>query len=117
MGNLLSTRNNTDLINSSNLGTQATMDAEKLSVNYGSENKEVEDVAARLPYGCVAVFLLAFFVETVHLCDLTRFVISSDENNAIWVSIRRQYALDLAKQKEEKKGKKKFVHPTLGKEP
>lgn len=86
MRNFLSTGNDPNLINSPNLGTQTTVNAEQLSVNYSSKNKEVKDMTACLPYGCVAVFLLAFFVEAVDLCDLTRFVVSSDENNAVWVS-------------------------------
>lgn len=88
MRNFLGTGNDPNLINSPNLGAQTTVDAEQLSVNYSSKNKEVKDVTTRLPYGCVAVFLLAFFVEAVDLCDLTRFVVSSDENNAVWVSKR-----------------------------
>lgn len=87
MRNLLSTCNDSNLIYGSNLGAQAAMHAEKLSVNYSSENEEVKNVAARLPYGCVAVFLLAFLVEAIDLCDLARFVVASDENNAVWVSI------------------------------
>lgn len=63
------------------------MNAKKLAVNNGSENEEVKNVATRLPNGCVAVFLLALFVEAIHLCDLARFVVTSDENNAVWVSI------------------------------
>lgn len=87
MGNLLGPCDDSNLIYGSYLRAQAAMDAEKLSVNYGSENEEVKNVAARLPYGCVAVLLLAFFVEAVDLCDLARFVVASDENNAVWVSI------------------------------
>lgn len=93
MGNLLRASNDPDLIDSPDLGTQAAVDAEKLAIDDGSENKEIEDVAARLPYGSVAVLLLTFFVESVHLCDLAGFVVPSDENNAIWVSIWRQYAV------------------------
>jgi hypothetical protein len=87
MGNLLSTGDDSNLIYGSNLGAQAAMNTEKLSVNYSSENEEIKNVAARLPYGCVAVFLLAFLVEAVNLCNLARFVVASDENNTVWVSI------------------------------
>ena len=91
MGDFLRAGNDTDLIDSPDLGTQAAVDAEELPIDDGSENEEVEDMAACLPYGCVAVFLLTFFVEAVHLCDLAGFVVPSDKNNAIGVSIRRQY--------------------------
>lgn len=89
--NLLRTGNNADLVNGSNLRAQTAVHAEKLAVNDGGENEKVENVAACLPYGGVAVLLLAFLVEAVHLCDLARFVVPSDKHNAIWVSMRRQY--------------------------
>ncbi|KAH6608072.1 hypothetical protein Trco_004385 [Trichoderma cornu-damae] len=83
MRDLLSTSDDADLVNGSNLGAQPAVDAEKLPVNDGGKDEEVKDVATRFPYRCVAVFLLAFFVEAVHLRDLARFVVPSDENDAV----------------------------------
>jgi hypothetical protein len=68
--NLLCARDDADLIDGADLGTQAAMDAKNLSVDNGSEDEEVEYVAACFPHGCVAVLLLAFFVEAVYLGNL-----------------------------------------------
>lgn len=46
------------------------MNAENFAVNDRAENQEVEDLTAGFPNGCVAIFLLAFFVESVYLGDL-----------------------------------------------
>ena len=63
------------------------MDAKYLSVDDGSEGEEVEDLAAGLPYGSIAVLGLAFLVETVDLGNLSRFVVSTDQCDAVWESI------------------------------
>lgn len=46
----------------------------------------VEDLAAALPDVGIAVLVLAFVVEAVHLCDLSRFVVASEESDAVWPS-------------------------------
>lgn len=46
MRNLLSTCYDTDLIDSANLRTQATMNAEDLAINDSSKNEEIENLAA-----------------------------------------------------------------------
>jgi len=86
---LLSASNDTDLVEGADFGTQPTVDAEDFAVNDGAENEEIEDLAAGFPDGSVAVFLLAFFVETVHLRDLARLVIAADEGDAVGVATRR----------------------------
>lgn len=46
------------------------MYAEDFSVDNGGKDEEVENVAAGLPDGGVAVFLLTFFVKSVYLSNL-----------------------------------------------
>ncbi len=47
------------------------MDAENFSVDDGSKDKKVKDLAAAFPDRCVTVLLLTFLVEAVDLSDLT----------------------------------------------
>jgi hypothetical protein len=89
VGDLLSASNDTDLVNCADFRTQPTVDAEDFAVNDGAEDEEIEDLAAGFPDGGVAVFLLAFFVETVHLGDLARLVVAADEGDAVGVATRR----------------------------
>lgn len=49
MRNLLGTSDNTDLIDGTDLRAQTTMDTENLTINNGSKDKEIEDLAAGLP--------------------------------------------------------------------
>lgn len=86
MRNLLGTGNDTDLIEGANLRAQATVYAKNFAVNDCSEDKEVEDLTACLPNRSVPIFLLALFVETVDLSNLTRLVVAADEGDTIRVS-------------------------------
>jgi hypothetical protein len=54
------------------------VDAKNLSVDNGSQSEEIEDLAAGLPYGSIAILCLTLFVEAVHLSDLSRLVVSAD---------------------------------------
>jgi hypothetical protein len=83
MRNLLGTSNDTDLINSANLRAQTTMNAKNFTINNGGEDKEIENLAARLPDRRIAVLLLALFVETVDLSDLARLVVATDEGDLV----------------------------------
>ena len=51
------------------------MHTENPSINDGTQRHEIEDLTARLPYGSVSILLEALFIETIHLCNLTRLVI------------------------------------------
>ena len=84
--NLLGTSNDTDLVEGANLRTQATVDAEDLAVDDCTEHKEIKYLAAGFPNGCIAVLLLAFFVESVDLSDLAGLVIAAYKGHAIRVS-------------------------------
>jgi hypothetical protein len=57
--------------------------AKHFSVDNSGQRKEVENLAAGLPYGSVTIFGLAFLVETIDLGDLSRFVVSTDECDAV----------------------------------
>ena len=85
MRDLLGTGNDTDLINGANLRAQTTMNAENFTINNGGEDKEIENLAARLPDRRITVLLLAFLVETVDLSDLARLVVTTDEGNFVRV--------------------------------
>ena len=87
MRNLLSPCNDTDLIDCANLGAQTTVYAEDLAIDNSSEDEEVKDMAAGLPNGCVAIFLLAFLVKAVYLCNLSGFVVAPNEDDSIRRSV------------------------------
>ena len=86
VGNLLSTGDYSDLINRSDFGTQATVHTQDFAINHGSENQEIENLAARLPYRGIAIFLLTLFVESINLCDLTGFMVATDKCNLVGIS-------------------------------
>ena len=86
MRDFLGSSDDADLIKSTNLWTQATVDAKNLAVDHGCQWKEVEHLATSFPDGRISVLGLTFFVETVDLGDLTRLVVSADQRNPIGVS-------------------------------
>ena len=83
--NLLSASNDTDLINSANLWTQATMNTENFPINDGCEDQKVEDLTTGFPDRRIAIFLLALFVEAVDLGDLAGFVVSTDKCDLVGI--------------------------------
>ena len=86
MGDFLRASYDADLIQGADFGAQAAVDAEDFAVDDGAEDEEVEDLAAGFPDGGVAVFGLAFFVETVDLGYLTGFVVAADEGDSVGVA-------------------------------
>jgi hypothetical protein len=76
---------NTDLIHRTDLGAQTTVDTENLTINDGSEDKEIKDLAARLPDRRVAVLLLALLVEAVDLSNLAGLMVTANEGDLVWV--------------------------------
>lgn len=87
MWDLLSSCNYSYLVQSPNLWRKTAVDTEHFAVNDRSKRKEVENLAARLPDTCVAVFLLTFFVESVYLRDLARLMVSSHKCDLVRVSV------------------------------
>nr|POE72001.1 hypothetical protein CFP56_11877 [Quercus suber] len=69
--NLLRSGDNSDLIESSNFGTQPSVYTQHFAVDDGGKGQKVEDLATGLPYRGIAIFLLAFLVESINLCNLS----------------------------------------------
>jgi len=82
---LLGTGNDTNLIKSTNLWAETTVNAKDSSVNNSRKNEEVKDLAASLPDGSIAVLLLALLVEAINLSNLAGLVVAADKSDAIWV--------------------------------
>ena len=87
MGDLLRSCNDPDLIHGSYLGAQPTMYTEYFADNHCAEVEEGKNLTAGFPYRSIAVLLLAFFVESVDLGDLSRLVIAADEGYAVRISL------------------------------
>lgn len=83
MRNLLSTGDDTNLIDSADFWAKTTVNAEDLAINDSSQDQEVEDLATRLPDRRVAVLLLTLFVEAIDLSDLAGLVIATDEGDLV----------------------------------
>lgn len=86
VGDFLGSGHDADLVDGADLRTQAAVDAEDGPVDDGGEDQKVKDLAAGLPDGGVAVFLLAFFVEAVDLCYLARLMVAADEDYPVGIS-------------------------------
>jgi hypothetical protein len=86
--NFLRSSHDSDLIQRSDFRGQATVNAQNLAVDDGSQGEKVEYLAARLPDRGVAIFQLTFLVEAVDLGYLAGFVVASDEGYAVRVSIQ-----------------------------
>ncbi len=84
--NLLSSSNDAYLVKCTDFRTQTTVDTEHFAINHCTEDQEIKDLATSFPNRGIAVFLLAFFIKSIDLCDLARFVIAPDEGHAIGIS-------------------------------
>lgn len=84
---LLGTGDDADLIQSADFWTQTPVDTQNGSINNSRKDKEVKNLTASLPDGCIAIFLLTFLVETIDLRNLTRLVVAADKGNAVRVSV------------------------------
>lgn len=85
--NLLGSSNDAYLVKGTDLRTQTTVDTKHFPVNDSTEDQEIKDLTTSFPDRGIAIFLLAFFVKSVDLCDLARFMVAPDEGHAIRVSI------------------------------
>jgi hypothetical protein len=65
---------------------QAAVDAENAAVDNGAQREVIEDLAAPAPYVAATVLALTLVVKPIHLGDLPRLVVSTDQGDAIWVS-------------------------------
>ena len=57
------------------------MHTEDAIVNNRSQGKVVEDVSAVSPHIHTAILSQTFIIEAINLCDLSTFVITSNEHN------------------------------------
>lgn len=67
------------------------METEDLIVDQSSKREVVEQVREVFPDVGVAVFAEAFIVEAVHLCNLTRLVISSKDGDTLGIPNLQRY--------------------------
>jgi hypothetical protein len=81
MGDFLSPLDEADLIEGLNVGRKTTVDAEDLSFDNGSNSEEIEHFGAVLPGVGVTILAHGLVVEAVHLGDLARLVVSSEEGD------------------------------------
>ena len=74
-----------DLIKGLDVWGQACMHTKDLAFNNSCNAEVVKDVRAILPWVSLAVFSDSFIVKTVGGRDLSRFVVSSEKSNPVWV--------------------------------
>lgn len=86
MRDFLGSRNYSNLIQCSDLRTQTAMNTQHRAINDGTQSHEIEHLTASLPHRCIPIFLKALLVEPIDLCDLTRFVVPTDQGYPIRVS-------------------------------
>ena len=71
MGDLLRSRDYSDLVYCSDFRAKSSVNAEQFSIYDSGKDKEVENVAACLPNRGVAVLCLAFLIKAIYLCNLS----------------------------------------------
>jgi hypothetical protein len=65
---------------------QTSMEAENLIVDESGKREVVEEICEVFPHVCVAIFPETFIVEAIDLGDLTRFVIATEDCDALRIS-------------------------------
>ena len=68
---LLLSINGTYLINRSDIWWQPAMNAQDATINDGTNSKGIKALNAVTPYGCIAIFSIAFVVESINLGNLS----------------------------------------------
>ena len=86
VGDFLYSVETPDVIEGVDAWGEATMEAEDLVVDEGSEGEVIEEVGEILPDVGVAVLAEAFVVEAVDLGDLAGFVVAAEDGDARWVA-------------------------------
>lgn len=74
------------LVQSVDGGGKSTVDTEDLIVDDGRQTQIVEDLSAVSPHVYRAILLQALIVESIHLSNLSRLMVSTNQGNAIGVS-------------------------------
>ena len=62
------------------------MYTEDLVVNKGRETEVVEDLCTVPPHIHGSIFPQAFIIESIYLCDLSAFMIPTNQCDAVWIS-------------------------------
>mmetsp|Transcript_6233 Transcript_6233/g.18937 ORF Transcript_6233/g.18937 Transcript_6233/m.18937 type:complete len:205 (-) Transcript_6233:40-654(-) len=86
MRNLLLAVDDTNLVQCIDGGTQATVHTEHLVIDESRETEIVEEICTIAPHVHRAELAQTFVIETIHLCDLTTFVVASNESDAVRVA-------------------------------
>ena len=86
MGHLLDPVQGPDVIQGVDARGQATVKAEDLVLDESGQGEKVKEVCEVLPHVGIAIFPKTLIVETVDLGDLSRFVVSSEDSDALGVS-------------------------------
>ena len=73
----------TNLVQSLDLGGQTSVDAENFALDDGTDAEVVEDFAAVLPGVHIAVLAHGLLVEAVDGCDTTSLMVTSEESDAV----------------------------------
>ena len=86
MGHFLNPIETADVVKRIDTWTQASVKTEDLAVNQSGEGQVVKKIGEIFPDICVSVFTQALIVETVDLGDLARFVVTSENGDAVRIS-------------------------------
>lgn len=70
---------------------ETTVKAEDLIIDQSGQGKVIEEIGEIFPNVGIAVFSETLVIETVHLGDLTRFMISSEDSDSARVSDFQSY--------------------------
>ena len=86
MRNFLDAVESSDIIEGIDAWRETSVETEDLVVDKGCEGEIVKEVGEVLPYVGVAVFSKTFIVEPIHLSNLARLVIATEDGDALGVS-------------------------------
>jgi hypothetical protein len=84
--NFLYAVESSDVVKSVDAWGEASVEAEDLVVDKGSEGEVIEKVCEIFPYVGVTVFSETLIVEAIDLSDLTGFVVAAEDCDALRVS-------------------------------
>jgi len=84
--NFLLSINSLDLIECVDAGREAAVHAKDGLVDDGGKRKEVHYLCAVAPHVYRPIFAKALIVKAIHLCDLTRLVVASNECDVLRVT-------------------------------
>lgn len=82
VGNFLDSVKRSDVVECVDAWRQPTVQAEDLVVDEGGKGEVVEEVGEVFPDIGVAVFSQAFVIKSIDLCDLTAFVVTTEDGDA-----------------------------------